>query len=216
MGSKKIALSTAILVIVAAILIVSDKMVSISPPEHRTKLFPALEERHVSALVIKEGGGEIRVERSPCGWKVGGVGDSLVKADSALAQIAVERIVSLRKNNIVSDNPANRARFEVEDDAASSVEIYTTDSLTPAGILLIGKNGPEWNSNYVRLKGADEVYLMAGNLRQALFFDIERWRKKEVQEQEPLLEDVETENDDDTDVNDDANDGDGDDETGSE
>jgi len=185
MNNKKIILGISILVIVCAIFIVADKMTSINPPEHRTQLFPTIEERHIAAIVVNDGESKIRLERCPCGWKVGNVGDSLVKADSALVRIAAERIASLKKGEIVSDNPANQPRFQVDDDAQSSIEIYAPDTQTLAGVLLIGTSGPSWNSNHVRLKGSNEVYLMPGGLRQALFFDVERWRKKEEPKPEP-------------------------------
>ena len=185
MGNKKLILGITVLVIVAAIFIVADKMTAIRPPEHRMKFFPALEERHVNAFVVSNNGNRTRIERCPCGWKVGNDGDSLVKADSMLARIAVERIVSLRKSDVASNNPANREKFEVGDDAASYVEIYTDTTAAPAGVLLFGKSGPEWNSNYVRLKGSDDVYLMSGMLRQVLFLDLEQWRKKEGPKPEP-------------------------------
>ncbi|MCL2218792.1 MAG: DUF4340 domain-containing protein [Chitinispirillia bacterium] len=195
MGNKKLIIGISVLVIVSAIFIIADKMTAIRPPEHRTKLFPALEERHINALVINNNGSRIRLERCPCGWKVSNAGDSLVKADSALAQIAVERIVSLKKGNVVSDNPANQSKFEITDDAASSIEIYTDTTQPPANTIIIGKSGPEWNTNYVRVKGQNEVYLMSGGLRQALFFDLERWRKKEAPKPEPQPEEIGAESD---------------------
>jgi hypothetical protein len=196
MDNKKLVIGISVLIIVTAIFIVADRMTDIRPPEHRTKLFPTLEERHIAAIVVNDGERRIRMERCPCGWKVGNVGDSLVKADSALVRIAAERIVSLRKGDVVSDNPANQPRFGVDDDAPSSIEIYAPDSLTLAGVLLIGTSGPSWNSNHVRLKGCNEVYLMSGGLRQALFFDLERWRQKEAPEPETFLEDADADNSD--------------------
>lgn len=189
MGNKKLIIGISVLVIVAAIFVVAGRMTSIRPPEHKTKLFPRFEERHIAAIVINDGESSIRLERCPCGWKVSSPpGDTLLKADSALAQIAAERIASLKKSDVVSDNPANQSKFEVGDDAKSSVEIYAPDTQTLAGVLLIGTSGPSWNSNHVRLKGQNEVYLMPGGLRQALFFDLERWRQKEPPKPEPQPE----------------------------
>jgi hypothetical protein len=214
MSSKKIIVGTCVLVIVVLIVIISEALTSIRPPEHRTRFFPTLEERHIEAIVINEGGSSIRIDRCPCGWMVGPVSDEpaadpagkniedladnvsdgddvdadsvvinrRVPADSALVQIAIERILSLRKGSVISDNPANRAAFEVDNrEGGSSIEVYVRDRENPAGILIIGKGGPDWNSNYVRMDGTNEVYLIAGGLRQALFFDLERWKKKVVE-----------------------------------
>ncbi|MDR2579178.1 MAG: DUF4340 domain-containing protein, partial [Chitinispirillales bacterium] len=96
--------------------------------------------------------------------------------------------------------PANQHTFEVGDEAESTVEIYARNENVSTGVLIIGKNGPDWNSNYVRLMGTNGVYLIPGGLRQALFFDIERWKKK-MPEPEPepdfveIVEELEEKND---------------------
>ena len=245
MSNKKIVWGISAIVLVAAILIVSEKLTSISPPEHRTRFFPGIEERHVTAIVIKEGGEAIRLEKG-CVWKVAKVSASdarnsitcagtadadgknaakqvgmnfkdfvdknatdsaganaadddasvqaqsgepeIQPADTTLVQIAVERIVSLKKGDLISSNAEKQGTFGVDSASVSSIEIYTNGKSDPAGVLIIGKNGPDWSSNYVRLNGSNDVYLISGALRQALFFDIERWRKKPDPEPEPAPE----------------------------
>lgn len=99
-------------------------------------------------------------------------------ADAGLVQIALEKIVSLKKGEPVSVNPDKQAEFDVGDTTKSFVKIYAGKS-EAVGVLRVGKNGPDWNSNYARLTGSDTVYLIPGGLRQSLFFGIDRWRKKE-------------------------------------
>jgi len=235
MNNKKLILGISAIIVVAAILIVSEKLTSISPPEHRTRFFPNIEERHITAIVIREGDEAIRIEKGGV-WQVAKVsasearksiasaadaakqadgmsfqdavnksvkdsagtsadtgntasapasGPDVRPADASLVQIAVERIVSLKKGDLISGNPEKQSTFGVDSASLSSIEIYVNNKSEPAGVLKIGKNGPDWSSNYVRLDGSDEVYLISGGLRQALLFDIEQWRKKPDPEPAP-------------------------------
>jgi hypothetical protein len=110
-------------------------------------------------------------------------------ANEMLVQIALERIVSLKKGDLISENPANQATFEVDDASESYVEIFVTGKNAPEHVLRIGKNGPNWTSNYVRLAGSDAVYLASSGLRQSMFFDVTTWKQRMPEpEPEPELE----------------------------
>jgi len=213
-NNKKLIFGISAIVIVAGIFIVSEKLTSVRPPEHRLKFFPEIEERHVTAIVITDGESDVRLEKQDGIWTVGNA-NALAKpesildaaaadtasvhdnaaadasegrfypADSALVQVAIEKLISLKKSELISENPANQPSFEVDSASGMSVEIYVTGKSAPAGVLRIGKSGPAWNSNYVRLMGSDDVYLISGGLRYVLFTDIEQWRKKPEPEPEP-------------------------------
>jgi hypothetical protein len=194
-NNKKVIFAAGAILIAAAIFVISEKMASIRPPEHRTRFFPTLEERHISAITVNDNGRLLKLEKQGGGdsdeWTVGAVNASgdidsaasndtaggFSPADGSLVQIALEKIVSLKKGEPVSVNPEKQAAFEIGDSGKSYVKVYAGKE-EPAGVLLVGKSGPDWNSNYARLAGSDTVYLIPGWLRQSLFFDIERWRKK--------------------------------------
>ena len=211
MKNKKLILGISAIVIIAGIFIVSEKLASVKPPEHRLKFFPEIEERHVTAIVINDGESDVRLEKQNGTWTVGNANalanpgsildaaaaaaddtaaaaqenaaataneGGFYPADSALVQVAIEKILSLKKTELISENPANQASFEVDSASGMSVEIYVTGKSAPAGVLRIGKSGPAWNSNYVRLMGSDAVYVINGGLKYSLFTDIEQWRKK--------------------------------------
>ena len=179
-NNKKLILALSAILIAAAIFIVAEKMASIRPPEHRARFFPTLEERKINAITVNDGGGSlIRLNKRGDGdWTVDSGDTAFYPADSGLVQIALEKIVTLKKGEPVSVNPDKQAAFEVSDTGKSYVKIYAGKAET-AGVLLVGKSGPDWNSNYARLAGSDTVYLIPGGLRQSLFFGIDRWRKKE-------------------------------------
>jgi len=180
-NNKKLIFALSAILTAAAIFIVAEKMSSIRPPEHRTKFFPTLEERRINAIVANDGGGVVRLNKQSDGdWTVdGGDSGNLSPADGGLVQIALEKIVTLKKGEPASVNPDKQAAFEVSDTSKSYVKVYAGKD-EPAGVLLIGKSGPDWNSSYARLAGSDTVYLIPGGFRQSLFFGIDRWRKKEA------------------------------------
>ncbi|MDR2694258.1 MAG: DUF4340 domain-containing protein [Chitinispirillales bacterium] len=185
-NNKKLIFALCAILAAAAIFVVSEKMTAIRPPEHRARFFPTLEERHINAIVVNDGAGSvIRLNKRDDGnWTVdGGDSDSASGgssiADSGLVQIALEKIVSLKKGEPVSVNPDKQTAFDVGDTGKSYVKVYSGKD-APVGILLVGKNGPDWSSNYARLTGSDTVYLIPGGLRQSLFFGIDRWKKKEA------------------------------------
>jgi len=179
--NKKVTLALGAIAIAAAIFIISEKMASIRPPEHRARFFPTLEERRINGITVNDGNGNVvRLNKLEEGaWTVDGGDTSFYPADSGLVQIALEKIVTLKKGEPVSVNPDKQAAFEVSDTGKSYVKVYAGKAET-VGVLIVGKSGPDWNSNYARLAGSDTVYLISGGIRQSLFFDIERWRKKEV------------------------------------
>jgi len=48
------------------------------------------------------------------------------------------------------------------------------------GALYIGKNGANWDQNFVREKGSNDVYLAGGSVRTAFFGDRKRWKDKTI------------------------------------
>ncbi|MDR2578696.1 MAG: hypothetical protein LBC70_07830, partial [Chitinispirillales bacterium] len=99
MGNKKLVLGLGVIVLVGAIFIISGKLTSISPPEHRTRFFPELEERHITAIVINDKGSTTTLEKREGVWMVGD--EEFFPAEETLVQIAIERIVSLRKTELI-------------------------------------------------------------------------------------------------------------------
>ncbi|MDR0307271.1 MAG: DUF4340 domain-containing protein [Chitinispirillales bacterium] len=200
--SKKLTAGLLALALVIAVFITAGKLDSRSPADYKTKFFPHLEERSITALIITEGETSVKLDKKEGAWMVSKVNSAQdeqgnfaasadradeeisCKADSASVQIAIEKIVSMKKGDLVSDNPANQSTFEVDSANGISVAVFTSNSGSAAGILRIGKTGADWNSNYVRLMGSNSVYSVGGGLRYSIFSDIEKWREKEVAQEE--------------------------------
>ena len=190
MKNKKLIAGVSAILLVIAIFVIAERLNTISPAEYKTKFFPHLEERSITSLVITEGENSVTLNKADGSWLVSKIlEEQTYPADSASVQIAVEKIVSMKKGDLVSDNPANQQSFEVDDVNSMNIQIFTSDNTGAAGALHIGKTGADWNSNYVRLSGTNEVYSVPGGLRHSLFCDIERWRAKEIVEDAQESED---------------------------
>ena len=99
--------------------------------------------------------------------------------DSASISAALEKITALKKDALISSNPEKQKIFEV--DSANGNFIEVTDlSGKLAGSFIIGKSGPDYNSNYIRTIGSNDVFIARGGIRNALFSDLKRWRDKSI------------------------------------
>ena len=182
MKSKKIIAGIAALLLVTAVFIVTGKLDSRSPAGHNRAFFPHLEAQSITSLVITEGENSVTLNNDNGSWTVSKtLEEQTYPADGAAVQFAVESIISLKKGDLVSDNPANQSTFQVDDSNSMNVQIFASNNSTAAAVLHIGKTGPDWNSSYVRKNGTNSVYSVSGVLRHLLFHDIERWRAKEME-----------------------------------
>ncbi|MBN1308072.1 MAG: DUF4340 domain-containing protein [Chitinispirillaceae bacterium] len=99
--------------------------------------------------------------------------------DSASIASALEKITALKKDALISENPEKQDIFEVDSSKGLLVEM-ADNSGKPIGSVIIGKSGADWNSNYVRCKGSNSVYMASGGVRNSFFTDLNRWRNKSI------------------------------------
>jgi len=190
MKNKKLTLGISAILLVIAAFIIVEKLNKSSPAEHKVMFFPNIDAQSIISLVITEGENSVTLDKASGSWVVSKtLEEQTYPADGASVQTAVDKIVSMRRGDLVSDNPANQPTFEVDDTNSMNVQIFTSsNSNGAAGTLHIGKTGPDWSSNYVRKSGTNAVYSVSGGLRHSLFSDIERWRAKEMPADEAMRE----------------------------
>jgi hypothetical protein len=203
-GNKLIILS-AILVVVVAIIILGNKLGNKAPSEKDLKFFPAITAQSIGSITITEGTNVIKVRRKGGVWAVAkttpnasgsaasplaasdsantastaAAGEKEYPVDSASIASALEKIVSIKKDALVSENTEKQTLFEV--DSVKGLVIDLADVSGKAiGTLIMGKSGPDYNSNYVRTKGSNSVYMAFGGARYSFFTDLNRWRDKTV------------------------------------
>lgn len=180
MKSKKIIAGIIAIVLVTAIFIISEMMADAKPAEHRVRMFPEIEERHITGFSLTEQGKGVVISKENGTWMVAEANvedDSRFPADSASVQIAIEKILAIRTTDLISENPDKRESFEVDSVKGMTVKIRTIGKEDNPFVAYVGKSGPEWNSNYIRREGMNAVYLLRGGIKYSLSTDVERWKK---------------------------------------
>jgi hypothetical protein len=100
-------------------------------------------------------------------------------ADSASVASALEKLTSMRKDILVSENPGKQELFEVTAKQGETIEVFDDAGKRIANFIL-GKNASDWSSHYVRMVGSDKVYSVAGSVKYSLFSEFDRWRDKSI------------------------------------
>jgi len=104
--------------------------------------------------------------------------------DSASIATLLEKLVTMKRDILVSKNPAKQETFEVDSAHGVLVEVWNAKGKS-IGTFRIGKSGPDWSSNYVRTPGSNDVWAVSGSIKSAFFADLKRWRDKTIVKFEP-------------------------------
>ncbi|MBN2109190.1 MAG: DUF4340 domain-containing protein [Deltaproteobacteria bacterium] len=122
-----------------------------------------------AAVVLKKHGGS---------WYIT-AGDRTFGADTAAVNSLLDQIGTLKSATVASRNPKNFESFDISDGKAVAVKIEDAGQKVSAHVLL-GKNGPDIFSTYVRAKDAGTVYLVPGILKNTADREIKDWREKKI------------------------------------
>lgn len=193
MTTKKLLTLVSIAVIAVLVIIMSEKLSNKKPSEQSLKFF----NDKIGSFVVKDASGAVTVRKKGDVWVASngvngvvstgtqGIGSTPQAApvsgdfptDSASVAIALEKLSDMKRSVLISENPGKQTIFEVDTAKGLFVEVFDLAGKSK-GSVLIGKNGPDWNSNYVRSIGSNEVYTVDGGIRNSFFTDIMRWRDK--------------------------------------
>lgn len=203
MKGKNLLYLAIILVVAISGIILSEKLSNQKPNEKSLEFFPGLSTKNITSIFIMNAGDTIQLHRKGDIWvvspassqQIGKGGDvskpasgnvnpnpSAVReypVDSSSITTALDKITSMKKDVMVSENPSKQALFEVDSSKGTFVEIRDASG-NIAGSVVIGKSGPDWNSNYVRMFRSNTVYSVLGSVGYALFSDEKRWRDKSI------------------------------------
>lgn len=195
MSTKNLITSAIILVLIASILIVANILGQKKPAEKATLFFPEAT-KDLASITVSQGQESCRLYKKEDRWLVTSTKgaqntvsaplansptamDKGYLADSASVAIAVEKISTMKKNMLISENPSKQSLFEV-DSSAMQVEIFDPSGKS-LGSFRIGKNSfTDWSSNYVRMNGSNKVYAVPGELKSSIFMSEKQWRDKSM------------------------------------
>ncbi len=197
MNMKHLPLLAVILAVIIGIIIVANQLSNKRPSEQSLAWFPQFSEAGCGMISVSDQKDSVFLVHRGKDWVVanGRPSDNAAPsflsadtsgkvrkiseypADSAFIQTAIDKLKALKKEDLISQNPQKQVELEVDTIQGTKVTVYN-EKLAPIGTFYIGKNGADWSSNFVRMKGSDDVYLAGGSLKYSLFTDRSKWKNK--------------------------------------
>jgi hypothetical protein len=200
MSGKKLIFAIAAIIAAVLVIVIGEQLGKKNPSEKSLLFFPGLTEKDISSVEIFDSNGKVRIQRKGDVWVLGSgntasaapvnpvIGSSSstpssdkteYQADSSSLVSVLEKVVAIKRDQLISTNPEKQSLFEVDSAKGVHVEIFDQSGKS-RGSFRIGKNGPDYSSCYVRMTGSNEVYMVGGNIRYSFFTDNKRWRDKIV------------------------------------
>ena len=207
MKTKKLIILGIILVVVVGIIFLSENIGSRKSSGKTKEFFPGFSANGCSAFLIADKNGSIKIKKQSDIWVIESKGEekesasileeTVVKdpsstsefeypADSASAAAVFEKLSAMKKDELISQNPEKQEVFEVDSIKGTLVEVWDSKN-NSLGKFRIGKSGPDWSSNFVRMVGSNDVYSVSGSIKYAFFSEEKRWRDKTVLKFDPSL-----------------------------
>jgi len=143
---------------------------SISASGEMVDFFDGIDATTLEAVRMVRGDSAVVLERTGEAWTANGY-----VADSASVQRLLDALPRLVVGDLAATNPQNHARMGVSTDSAVAVELVTGAG---SRTVLVGDAGRRFGTAYVRLPGADEVYLLDGDLRAEVRRPLDQWRNR--------------------------------------
>ena len=197
MDSRKLLQLTVLLLALVGIIVVANKLSGPRQSAKDTKFFPTFTEANCASILIAQGPDSVRLSKRGDVWMESNPTLSAQSAnalqstpsaverkreypaDSALAATALEKLGKMTRGELLSQNVEKQSLFEVDSARGTYVEAFDGKGVS-LGAILIGKNGADWSSAFVRAMGSNNVYSVGGNVKSSFFADRKRWRNKLV------------------------------------
>ncbi len=117
-------------------------------------------------------------------WRVDMPGMGTYPAEGRNVEDLFRLMSESRVVKLISTNPANHSTFEVDDQKGITLT-FEAGQDRKLGEVIVGKLAFNFKSNYVRLKNANEVYELGGDLRRLVDRDADAWRDRTLLRIEP-------------------------------
>jgi len=142
----------------------------------RVENFLGMDTTRVSKIVLSRFGSEISLSRVGDVWYV--LGEESRRAEDGAMRQLLASLSALTVGSVISDNPANQMKFQVDSLTGSTVRVFESGEL--ASSLVIGIAAPNFGSTYVRRPGSNDVYLAEGMLSHLFNRPPNSWLDKTV------------------------------------
>jgi hypothetical protein len=140
---------------------------------------PALNQEDVDTVAIYRTSDTIVLaKRSATEWTVNGRPAALDAVESLFKALSESTVAEL-----AATSRASHSRMGI--DSASGKRVRFVKGSRVVAELVVGNRGPGYQGAYVRNAGADEVYLIRGDLPNVVERWVDEWREKRIAEVEP-------------------------------
>ena len=179
MNIKKVLILAAVLAALAAFYFFSERAAAKKERKTEVALTAGFDAAQAAAVtIIAPGKAALVLKKYGDAWKLT-AGDRTYGAETAVVASFLEQVGKIKSATVASRNPKNFDSFEVSDGKAVDVKIENAGQKVLAHVLL-GKNGPDIFSTYVRAKDAGTVYLVPGILKNMADRELKDWRDKTI------------------------------------
>lgn len=138
-------------------------------------IFPGLTREAVAGIRVTGEEKTVELRRDGALWRVASEGD--YPADTLAVSRILEKLPLFDRRHLRSNAPDMQETFEVGDAQGLEVAFTGADGAELARFR-VGKNGPDFRSQYVRPSGSREVYLIPDHLRSVLDPQRPTWRDR--------------------------------------
>lgn len=179
MNGKKMLLLGVVLAALSALYFLSEQRVA--KKEQKTELPLAADfdaSRAAAIRITAPGKAAVALKKNGGAWTLT-TGETTFVADTAAVTSLLEQIGAMKSATVASKNPKNFESFDVTDEKAVDVKIEDAGQKVTAHVLL-GKNGPDIFSTYVRAKNAQAAYLVPGIFKTMADRELKDWRDKKI------------------------------------
>ncbi len=177
MKYSKTLLLFVVLLILGAVAIVLQGPARRDRVREKALVFPDLDTKEVWSIRIRRPEGELLLSRREAsGWVVG---EAQHPADSEAVGNLLQGLVDLRETAVASTNPERQSLFKVDDEQGLTVRLASDEDRALAEFV-VGSQGQDFFSGYLRLPGEDRVLLVSSNLKGVFGRSLEGWRDKEI------------------------------------
>ena len=136
-------------------------------------VFNAAGVEEITRLEVTSGGEMVTLTRDGDGWTAGRQ-ERAFPANPEAVETALDMFKNLNAGTIASHNPETHASFMVDGEEGVRVTAYAGEE--KAADFLVGKQGPDFFSSYIRNAEGDEVILAKGYLRPVFDKRLKDWR----------------------------------------
>lgn len=174
---KKQCISILILMILVAGYFAVQKKESSTVGTKDTSGFITVDTSEVNKISMRRLGAAVTLTRAAGIWYVT-QDENAYKADASAVERIVATIADIQVGNVISENPSNQIKFQVDTLTGSTVELYSGDRLLVG--IIVGKMSNDFGHTYVRRAGSDDVYLAKGMLTHQFTRTPDDWRDHSV------------------------------------